>query len=46
MEENLLLDAIERYRNGEMTERRKFFLKSLGKTILILTKWLRNIHFF
>ena len=31
MEENLLLDAIERYRNNEMTEQEKVFFEELRK---------------
>ncbi|MEO6289753.1 MAG: serine protease, partial [Ginsengibacter sp.] len=31
MEDNLLLDAIERYRSGEMTEQEKTFFEELRK---------------
>ena len=31
MEENLLLDAIERYRNGQMDEKEKLFFEELKK---------------
>ena len=31
MEENLLFDAIERYRNGEMDEKEKLFFEELKK---------------
>ena len=46
MKENLLLDAIERYRNGEMTEQEKVFFEELRKNNSDIDQMVAEHSFF
>ena len=46
MEENLLLDAIERYRNGEMNDQEKAFFEELRKNNSDIDQIVADHNFF